>query len=104
MLAQAIAPRRRSRVVYPAESEIQRLEAEVESSPWDPYPRCNLACVLAETGAHSRAMTQLAIAMELPAGAIAAGCVSSAIRQVADEFAAAWQLPTSSPHRLLASA
>lgn len=76
------------------EPDVRSARFVVDERPHDPYARCTLACLLAATGAHHEAMTQLAIAMGLASSPIAAGCVSSAIREVADTYAGPWQLPT----------
>ncbi len=77
--------------------DVQFLQSDVDADPSDPFARCNLACVLAARGDHRRAMEQIGIAMTLASGPVAAGCVTSAARQVADEFARLWQLPTNNP-------
>ena len=77
------------------ESAIHQLQALVDTDPWDPFLRCNLACVLGSAGDYQRAMQHLGVAMEHTNGAVAAGCVSSAIREITDEFSRLWQLPES---------
>jgi thioredoxin-like negative regulator of GroEL len=101
--AQAVGRRHRTMNMSPAESEVQVLQAAVDEDPRDPFRRCNLACVLASNGSFGAAMTQLAIAMEDAAGSIAAGCVTSAAREVLDEYANLWQLPKR-PHLMLVGA
>lgn len=86
------------------ESEIQQLQAEVDIAPYDPFLRCNLACVHGSVGDYQSAMLHLGVAMEHADGVMAAGCVSSAIRQITDEFARLWQLPQSDLHLTLVSA
>lgn len=70
-----------------------RLREAVENAPHDPFHRCNLACHLAADGAYDDALMQLTAALTLASSAITAGCVVSAIREVADAFATAWRLP-----------
>ena len=49
-------------------------------------------------------MQHLGVAMRHADGPIAAGCVSSAIREVTEEFARLWQLPQTPPYLKLVSA
>lgn len=86
------------------EWEIQELEAHVDQAPNDAFLRCNLACLLASTGRFRTAFAHLGIAMDVADGAIAAGCVAAAIRQLTDEFARLWQLPDGKAHLALVSA
>lgn len=86
------------------EWEVQQLQGEVADDPRDPFLRCSLACLLAASGDYHGAMTHLGIAMNVADGAIAAGCVAAAIRQITDEFARLWQLPSGSAHLELVSA
>ncbi len=83
------------------DSGTYQLEAEVDKNPCDPFLRCNLACVLASFGDYKSAMRHLGIAMEHANGAMAAGCVSSAICEINKEFARLWQLPEKKPHLAL---
>ncbi len=85
------------------ECEIEQLYGEVADDPRDPFLRCNLACLLASSGDYHASMTHLGVAMDVADGAIAAGCVTSAIRQITDEFARLWQLPSGSSHLELVS-
>lgn len=87
----------------PVESEVQVLQTAVDNDPRDPFLRCNLACVLASNGAFGEAMAQLAVAIADASGSIAAGCVTSAAREVLDEYASLWQLPKR-PHLMLVGA
>ena len=75
-------------------SEIKELESDVELDPDDAFLRCNLACLLAQVGEYNKALMHLSVAMALAKGAVAAGCVAAAIRQVNDEFCRIWQLPS----------
>jgi len=86
------------------ESEIHQLQEQVQIDPYDPFLRCNLACVLGSVGNYQGAMQHLGVAMEHANGAIAAGCVFSAIREVTEEFAWLWQLPEPVLHLTLATA
>lgn len=79
-----------------AEWEIQQLRNEVEGDPRDPFLRCSLAYLLASDGDNRGALNQLGVAMDVADGAMAAGCVAAAIRQVTDDFARLWQLPSGS--------
>lgn len=76
---------------------IDELRIAVEDSPGDSFNRCNLACALAAGGAVDEALLQLAAAVNATTGQISAGCIASAIRDVADSFAGAWSLPTFGP-------
>jgi thioredoxin-like negative regulator of GroEL len=75
------------------DSGTHQLQEEVDKDPLDPFLRCNLASVLASLGDHRNALRHLGIAMEHANGAVAAGCVSAAIREITDDFARLWQLP-----------
>ncbi len=86
------------------EWEIQQLHGEVADDPRDAFLRCNLACLLASSGDYHGAMTHLGLAMDVADGAIAAGCVAAAIRQITDEFARLWQLPGGSSYLQLVGA
>ena len=87
-----------------ADWELQQLQSEVAADPRDPFLRCSLAHLLASNGDHRGALTHLGIAMEVADGAMAAGCVAAATRQVTDEFARLWQLPSGDSHLALVSA
>ncbi|MGK0274829.1 MAG: hypothetical protein ACI9N0_001210 [Ilumatobacter sp.] len=80
------------------DSGTHQLQAEVDIDPCDPFLRCNLACVLASNGDYQSALQHLGVAMEHANGPVAAGCVSSAIREITEEFARLWQLPGKTPH------
>ena len=80
------------------EWEIRQLEREVGEDPRDPFLRWSLACLLASSGDDRSAMSHLGVAMDVADGAIAAGCVAAAIRQITDEFARLWQLASGSAH------
>ncbi|MFT4773011.1 MAG: hypothetical protein ACI9ME_000304 [Ilumatobacter sp.] len=82
----------------------QQLQAQVDLDPCDPFLRCNLACVLGSDGDYQGAMQHLGVAMQHAGGPIAAGCVSSAIREVTEEFARLWQLPEAPQRHTLVSA
>ena len=84
----------RSGYMSAIEWEVQQLHTAVEDDPRDAFLRCNLACLLASSGDYRGAMMHLGVAMEVADGAIAAGCVAAAIRQITDEFARLWQLPS----------
>jgi thioredoxin-like negative regulator of GroEL len=86
------------------DSGTHQLQEEVYKDPFDPFLRCNLACVLASLGDYQSAMRHLGIAMEHANGAMAAGCVSAAIREITDDFARLWQLPEPEQHLALVSA
>ncbi|MFT4616202.1 MAG: hypothetical protein ACI89G_001694 [Minisyncoccia bacterium] len=86
------------------ETGTQQLQAQVNLDPCDPFLRCNLACVLGSNGDYQGAMQHLGVAMRHADGPIAAGCVSSAIREVTEEFARLWQLPQTPPYLKLVSA
>lgn len=86
------------------ETGIAELQAEVDIDPYDPFLRCNLACALGSIGDYQSAFQHLGAAMEYADGAIAAGCVSSAIREITGEFARLWQLPMEAPGQALVSA
>ena len=86
------------------ETGTPQLQAQVDLDPCDPFLRCNLACVLGSGGDYQGAMQHLAVAMQHADGPIAAGCVSSAIREVTEEYARVWQLPETPPHLTLVSA
>jgi hypothetical protein len=85
------------------DSGTHQLQAEVDKDPCDPFLRCNLACALGSIGDYQSAMRHLGIAMEHAAGAMAAGCVSAAIREITEEFARLWQLPEKAPVLTLVS-
>ncbi len=85
------------------EWEVQQLRSEVEANPRDSFLRCSLAYRLASDGDFRGALAQLSVAMDVADGAMAAGCVAAAIRQVTDDFARLWQLPSSSSHLELVS-
>ena len=76
---------------------IEELRVAVEDAPTDCFNRCNLACALAAAGDVDEALLQLAAAVGQASGQIAAGCVASAVRDVADSFAQSWNLPTFGP-------
>lgn len=76
---------------------IQELRLAVEEAPNDCFNRCNLACALASAGAIDEALLQLAAAVGRAQTQISAGCVASAVRDVADSFAQTWSLPTFGP-------
>lgn len=76
---------------------IEELRVAVEDAPGDCFNRCNLACALAASGAIDEALLHLAAAVGQAHGQISAGCVASAVRDVADSFAQAWSLPTFGP-------
>lgn len=86
------------------DSGTHQLQAEVDKDPCDPFLRCNLACALGSIGDYQSAMRHLGIAMEHANGAMAAGCVASAIREITENFARLWQLPEPEPHLALVSA
>jgi len=86
-----------------AEWEVQQLHSEIEADPRDPFLRCSLAHLLASDGDYRAALAHLGVAMYVADGAMAAGCVASAIRQVTDDFARLWQLPSTSLHLELVS-
>jgi hypothetical protein len=86
------------------ETETPQLQAQVDLDPCDPFLRCNLAYVLGSDGDYEGAMQHLGVAMQHADGPIAAGCVSSAIREVTEEFARLWQLPETPTHLMLVSA
>jgi thioredoxin-like negative regulator of GroEL len=68
---------------------LEELRSAVEEAPHDPFNRCNLACALASSGAIDEALLQLAAAVNQAHGQISAGCVASAVRDVADSLAQA---------------
>lgn len=76
---------------------IEELRIAVEEAPGDCFNRCNLACALASSGDIDEALLQLAAAVGRAHSQISAGCVASAIRDVADSFARTWSLPTIGP-------
>lgn len=84
--------------------EIEFLRAAVEASPHDTFHRCNLAYSLASAGAVDEAMLQLAAAYATARTPISAGCVTSALRDVADRIAQQWSLPSGSDAWLRATA
>jgi len=76
---------------------LEELRRAVEDAPHDSFNRCNLACVLGAAGAIDEALLQLAAAAAVSRSQISAGCVASAIRDVADSFARSWSLPVAGP-------
>lgn len=86
------------------DTQIADLRSEVERNPYDSFLRCNLAQLLASTGDHHGAMVHLGVAMQHASGPVAAGCVVAAVREVADDYARLWQLPTGAPELSLLSA
>ena len=86
-----------------ADWEVQQLRSEVDAEPRDAFLRCSLACLLAADGDYRGALTHLGVALDVADGVMAAGCVAAAIRQVTDEFARLWQLPSGSSYLELVS-
>jgi thioredoxin-like negative regulator of GroEL len=86
-----------------ADREVQQLHREVEADPSDAFLRCSLAFLLAAQDDYRGALAQLGVAMDIADGAMAAGCVAAAIRQVTDDFARLWQLPSGTSHLELVS-
>lgn len=84
-------------------SGIEELRTAVEDDPRDSFNRCNLACALAAEGWVDEALLQLAAAVGTARSQISAGCVASAMRDVADSLALAWSLPTLGPDLPLAA-
>lgn len=76
---------------------LDELRMAVENAPHDSFNRCNLACALASAGAVDEALIQLSAAVAGSNSQITAGCVASAIRDVADYLAKSWSLPVFGP-------
>jgi hypothetical protein len=76
---------------------IDELRTAVDYEPSDCFHRCNLASALAASGAVDEALRQLAVAAANAHSQLSAGCVASAVREIADGFAVSWSLPTLLP-------